>query len=631
SLKQKYIHLVLQLVHKPTREIDLPNQALGHAFPSPARHMSPLPTIYSRRTTLTSPPANTTNQALQVVCAWPVSGQYGPGARILYYVLIVACIFARKTEWLRNACLAAALLLPAVAAIHGIVLAAAHADTAVDMDIYGTLQLCAIGALAAPVTARRSETYFKTPGRNTIFVWAAIVLAGLLSLAVEFYRSSNIQVAAAEGCTRSDFIYGISKCNLTCNPDDGPFSPIRGGSANNIDVIIAPHIITFNAGMLLAAACCIPAILLLISLSIQIFESELKPKSHANGTPEANEQGGDEPQRRDSNVKVGAGPDVQTLEQSRADPHNPSDNVSQGSESGDDADVRSRAVRMVKLFQKSFEVPVFGAAILAIVIIGERNFFSKPIKFDTEPMANVGQWSPIAGIVLTILGSVYLLLAEAIEYERGPAAARSGYIRRAENHKPSDLALRGARYSMELGKELRKRFHRDHENISKIEEQGQGIPEIPGEKNRNAQTMHYAAYSSGDRSSRSPVRSERSANVHGPRLRSPDSGVTRGETLDPPSSPHYRSSSLDANQISWEASVSPKIERASLSLQHTVSAPEAGRLKRRTESFSVHNGHAATGDVPETPDIMVTTESRVVSRRPSLAVSGADEGKRRSC
>jgi hypothetical protein len=45
-----------------------------------------------------------------------------------YYVLIAACILARKTEWLRNACLAAALIFPAIAAVHGIVLAALHID-----------------------------------------------------------------------------------------------------------------------------------------------------------------------------------------------------------------------------------------------------------------------------------------------------------------------------------------------------------------------------------------------------------------------------------------------------------------------------------------------------------------------
>jgi len=65
---------------------------------------------------------------VNVVCAWPVSGQYGPGSRILYYVLVVASVLGRQTDWLKDACLAAALLLPAVAAIHAIVLAALHVD-----------------------------------------------------------------------------------------------------------------------------------------------------------------------------------------------------------------------------------------------------------------------------------------------------------------------------------------------------------------------------------------------------------------------------------------------------------------------------------------------------------------------
>ncbi|KAL9619206.1 MAG: hypothetical protein Q9160_006141 [Pyrenula sp. 1 TL-2023] len=143
--------------------------------------------------------ANTSNtssiDALQVVCAWPVSGQYGPGSRVLYYVLAATCVFARKAEWLRNACLAATLLFPSVAAIHGIVLAAMHVNGkpltqhpilsltarvagAVDMDVYGAFQFCSIGILTAPVTVRLSRTYFNDPGRNVIFLWTSLVLAG---------------------------------------------------------------------------------------------------------------------------------------------------------------------------------------------------------------------------------------------------------------------------------------------------------------------------------------------------------------------------------------------------------------------------------------------------------------------
>lgn len=45
-----------------------------------------------------------------------------------YYVLVATCVLGKNSEWLKGACLAAALLLPAVAALHGIVLAAVHVD-----------------------------------------------------------------------------------------------------------------------------------------------------------------------------------------------------------------------------------------------------------------------------------------------------------------------------------------------------------------------------------------------------------------------------------------------------------------------------------------------------------------------
>jgi hypothetical protein len=61
--------------------------------------------------------------AASVICSWPLSGQYGPGARMLYYVLIIICIGVPHIAWMRGACLAAALLFPAVAAIHALVLA----------------------------------------------------------------------------------------------------------------------------------------------------------------------------------------------------------------------------------------------------------------------------------------------------------------------------------------------------------------------------------------------------------------------------------------------------------------------------------------------------------------------------
>ncbi|KAK3904062.1 hypothetical protein C8A05DRAFT_42830 [Staphylotrichum tortipilum] len=229
-------------------------------------------------------------QLQSVVCSWPVSGEYGPGSRILYYVFVATCVLARKTVWLRNACLAAALILPAIAAVHGILLASLHRDGAVDMDIYGAFQICSIGILTAPATVRLSNTYFNNPGRNVLFVWTMLLLAGLIALTVEFFRSQTapcIDDGHGQPLYRgTPFPYGDAMCGMVCTVEDGPSSPMRDGSADNIYVVPAPNILSFGAATLVSAACCIPGALSMVTTYHKILQTNW---SRRFGGPDADE------------------------------------------------------------------------------------------------------------------------------------------------------------------------------------------------------------------------------------------------------------------------------------------------------------------------------------------------------
>ncbi|KAK2802009.1 hypothetical protein FQN51_004919 [Onygenales sp. PD_10] len=351
-----------------------------------------------------SVPATASDPALLVICAWPVSGQYGPGTRVLYYALIAACIFARKAEWLRNACLAAVLLFPAVAALHGIVLAVLNLRGGVDLDIYGAFQLCSIGILTAPVTVRVSRTYFYDPGRNIIFLWTGLILAGLLSLTVEFFRIQPSE------CTQDDagnplpkgarnFPYGNATCNLVCQ-DNNPKSPMRGGSASNIYVIPAPDRLTFGTATLLAAACCIPAILSLISMWNKILEINWKNR-FGDGSDDGDVAREDEPIEGTNGATIGKMNGVNAL---------------------------------VRLLLSAVEIPILGAAVIAILIIGELNFWSSQVLYETEPVASIGQWAPIVGAGLAILGSLYLVLAADMD-----AVEKSERSNNSVNHDDSSM------------------------------------------------------------------------------------------------------------------------------------------------------------------------------------------------
>ncbi|KAJ5242738.1 uncharacterized protein N7469_001065 [Penicillium citrinum] len=358
------------------------------AIPFPSTSLSQIEQLVQRSTNTSV--YNATGPRLEVVCAWPVSGQYGPGTRVLYYVLVAACVLARKAEWIRNAGLAAVLLFPAVAALHGIVLAALHREGAIDMDVYGAFQLCSIGILAAPVTVKLSKTYFNNPGRNIIFLWTGLLLAGLLSLTVEFIRIEPIDCplddpASSQWAQNRTFSYN-SKCGMVCG-EDGPYSPLRQGAADNIYVIPVPQELTFNTATLIAAACCVPAILSLVSTWIKILEINWERLSSGNAA---------------------------SAEKSEEEPI-------QGTNGATPKQMKGITSR-IRGWLTLIETPVFVAAVLAILIKGEMNFFSKPVMYQTEPISSIGQWAPVVGTGLAAIGSLYILFAanmEADEQEEG--------------------------------------------------------------------------------------------------------------------------------------------------------------------------------------------------------------------
>lgn len=187
---------------------------------------------------------------------------------------------------------------------------------------------------------------------------------GLLSLTVSFFRLETSDCFLDNNgnpvsLNRDEFAYGTT-CNLVCSPEHGPHSPLREGSASNINVIPAPYIFTFGMGTLFAAACCVPAILSLVFMWTKILEINWKTRF------------GDDTavQKVQEPIEGTNGATIETM---------------------------TRVNKVMRMFLSAVEVPVFGAAILAILIIGERNFFSRSMRYETEPLATIGTYqSPFA-------------------------------------------------------------------------------------------------------------------------------------------------------------------------------------------------------------------------------------------
>lgn len=152
-----------------------------------------------------------------------------------------------------------------------------------------------------------------------------------------------------------DFLKRAAACGLKCTEEDPPFSPMRGGAARNVYVIPAPDKLTFNTALIIGVGCCIPAILSLAFTSIQDLENSYKRRFDP------------EDMRQDLNQHISG-----------------TNNFTLRNLLSMEGEVRRR-------YQYWIEVPLFGTSVLGILVLGELNFFSPQVSYETEPFASIGK------------------------------------------------------------------------------------------------------------------------------------------------------------------------------------------------------------------------------------------------
>ena len=250
-----------------------------------------------------------------------------------------------------------------------------------------------------------------------------------------------------------------------------------------------------------------------------------------------------------------------------------------------------KANRAITFIRKYVEVPFFAAAILAILALGETNLFSEQVRHQTEPVANIGQWGPIVGTGLAVIGSLYVLLAQAVvrEQQEPEPPPKGAFTRR--------IARKMMGFSNWIGIPKHDRF----DTGSDFREVRQRIyPNIPGEEHRVDPADLHRIQSSYDQhpdssSIRSALRSRSRSRANS--ARSAISGAVEGEpsspaavatpskrrpTLEVPSSSHHRTLSA-GSQNSITNQETPIIRVTSM--EQTVSpeqspVPDATLLDR---------------------------------------------------
>lgn len=244
-----------------------------------------------------------------------------------------------------------------------------------------------------------------------------------MGLIVEFYRMNPIP------CMRNDngqllssnpnhFPYGDENttCGIPCSTTVGPFTKLRTGSAYNIYLVPEPSVLNRRTGMLLSAGCCIPAMLLLVATAVKSLRAKSASSSASAGiapTPSVNS--GDnaedgifhaEPQEPHLDEKH----DEETASLPKLAPAPTRKQAYQRRRRQLWLAVHTRA----RMLRRNPEALPIAAALLAVLIVGEQNFWSAPVKYQVETMLYVGKFavSSCSHCQSMVIGPVAILQSE---------------------------------------------------------------------------------------------------------------------------------------------------------------------------------------------------------------------------
>lgn len=91
----------------------------------------------------------------------------------------------------------------------------------------------------------------------------------------------------------------------------------------------------------------------------------------------------------------------------------------------------------VRNFLSSIQIPIFSGIVIVLLVLGEINFFSKQLVYQTEPINSVGQWANLVATALVVLGSLFYVKAQPTVNEKEDATSSHSRGRRSPEPRPS--------------------------------------------------------------------------------------------------------------------------------------------------------------------------------------------------
>jgi hypothetical protein len=175
------------------------------------------------------------NTALQVICAYPVSGQYGRMVRYLIYPLLTLSLLFSIAGWVAGGALNTAMTYIAITGLHVAAMAVNREAGVLDLDVLTAYHVCMVALILSPPLIMWTKSLQRPSGKGVFAIWVVLLWIGvILFTTTAKFLPKSVPCIDSKGVNVTS-TRDLQRCTLACANFSLPLRQLQ-----DTQVVVAP-------------------------------------------------------------------------------------------------------------------------------------------------------------------------------------------------------------------------------------------------------------------------------------------------------------------------------------------------------------------------------------------------------
>jgi hypothetical protein len=176
------------------------------------------------------------NTAIQIICAYPLSGQYGRMVRYLIYPLLTLSLLFSIAGWVAGGALNTAMTYIGITGIHLAAMAVNREAGVLDLDILTAYHVCMVALILSPPLIMWTKSLRRPSGKGVFAIWVLLLWIGVILFSTAAKHLPKPVPCLDDKGAIVTSAGELQRCTLSCERFSLPLRRLQ-----HAEVVVAPR------------------------------------------------------------------------------------------------------------------------------------------------------------------------------------------------------------------------------------------------------------------------------------------------------------------------------------------------------------------------------------------------------